>query len=787
MTLKGRMIMTKKITALALAACMAFSVVPSVFAADDPLPTFAINAETTQAKPGDEVTYTVSLSGATGIEQIGSVLEYNSNLLEYVSGEFCMDYSYTTSYKDIIPSEKKVQAGVTFSGKYNVTNSDVYKVTFKVKEDASGLYSNTDSENYVIRFNDGQNGVLYEGDNKATKCNEAEDNISLYVGDSASVAITTDKTEGICGEEISYVVSFPEEFNASAIDLRLDYEGMEFVSIETLNDSCQLQISEDKKRLIWMQPSNKKISGDAVKLTFKLTKVGIAYMALTNSEYMTDGIDDAIPFNYTENYCSTNVNGAMIVDVSLDKSEMVVGDKLHVTLTAKAPVNVEGLKFAVNYNKDLFKLTEAPVDNMVPTKVGSATMYEEGTINYVFMSASESSNLNEDTVLMEFDLLATQAGNDFVYFDKWESLPENVVEFKRNSVVIYPQDDMEVTSTIALIDAIPEITEENFASEEVTAAVTAADNAYNALTEVKKGLITNKEKLDTAKQLIAEYTAAADKVAAQAVTDMLDAITVTAENYLEAPETIAAVKTAYEALTDAQKALVEGYDEKIAAAQAAYEEFVKQAADKEAADKAMAAKAVEYIDAIGEVTEDSRDTINFAMSFYEGLTDDQKALVPEEKKQLLDNAVLAYNSLIAGKVVAMIDALDINSADFAASSDAIAKAYNALTDAQKVLVTNYADYQKKVEEYANMKDILVTVSAASNGYLVNSVERKPIIEHQTVIAALYDSNGALIKISTIPSNDGSTIVESSGNTTLEIFVWDSLSGMTPYGSVEISR
>lgn len=655
MTLKGRMIMTKKITALALAACMAFSVVPSVFAADDPLPTFAINAETMKAKPGDEVTYTVSLSGATGIEQIGSVLEYNSNLLEYVSGEFCMDYSYTTSYKDIIPSEKKVQAGVTFSGKYNVTNSDVYKVTFKVKEDASGIYKNTDSENYVVRFNDGQNGVLYEGDNRATKCSEADDSyISLYVGESASAAITTDKAEGICGEEISYVISFPEEFNANAIDLRLKYDGIEFVSMETLNDSCQLQISEDKKRLIWMQPSNKKISGDAVKLTFKLTKVGIARMALINSEYMTDGIDYAIPFNYTENDCSTKVNGAMIVDVSLDKSKMVVGDKLHVTLTAKAPVNVEGLKFVVNYNKNLLKLAEAPIDNMVPTKVGSATMYEEGTINYVFMSASESSNLNEDTVLMEFDLLATQAGNDFVCFDKRESLPENVVEFKGSNVVIYPQDYTDVTSTIALIDAIPEITEENFASEEVTAAVTDADNAYHALTEVKKGLITNKEKLDTAKQLIAEYTAAADKVAAQAVTDM-------------------------------------------------------------------------------------------------------------------------------------IDALDINSADFAASSDAIAKAYNALTDAQKVLVTNYADYQKKVEEYANMKDILVTVSAASNGYLVNSVERKPIIEHQTVIAALYDSNGALIKISTIPSNDGSTIVESSGNTTLEIFVWDSLSGMTPYGSVEISR
>lgn len=780
--------MTKKITALALAACMAFSVVPSVFAADDPLPTFEISAETMQAKPGDEVTYTVSLSGATGIEQIGSVLEYNNNLLEYVSGEFCMDYSYTTSYKDIIPSEKKVQAGVTFSGKYNVTNSDVYKITFKVKEDASGIYKNTDSENYVVRFNDGQNGVLYEGDNRATKCSEADDSyISLYVGESASAAITTDKAEGICGEEISYVISFPEEFNANAIDLRLEYDGIEFVSMETLNDSCQLQISEDKKRLIWMQPSNKKISGDAVKLTFKLTKVGAAYMALADSEYMTDGIDYAIPFNYTANYCYTDVKGAMSVEALLDKSEIVVGDTVHVTLTAKSPVNVEGLKFAVNYNKDLFKLTEAPVDNMVPTKVGSATMYEEGTINYVFMSASESSNLNEDTVLMEFDLLATQAGDDFVYFDKCESLPENVIEFKGSNVVIYPQDDMEVTSTIALIDAIPEITEENFNTEEVTAAVTAADNAYNALAEVKKDLVTNKEKLDAAKQMIAEFTAAADNAAAQAVTEMLDAITVTAENYLEAPEAIAAVKTAYEALTDTQKALVEGYDEKIAAAQTAYEEFAKQAADKEAADKAMATKAVEYIDSIGEVTENSRDTINFAMSFYEGLTDDQKAIVPEEKKQLLDNAVSAYNNLMAGKVVAMIDALDVSSADFAAGSDAVARAYAELTDTQKALVTNYADYQKKVEEYANMKDILVTVSEASNGYLVNAVEQKPIMEHQTVIAALYDSNGALIKISTIPSNNGSTIVESSGSTTLKIFVWDSLNEMNPYGSVEISR
>ena len=89
-------------------------------------------------------------------------------------------------------------------------------------------------------------------------------------------------------------------------------------------------------------------------------------------------------------------------------------------------------------------------------------------------------------------------------------------------------------------------------------AIQAARAAYDILTETQKEQVTNYDKLTAAEARLA------DLKAAKPVDDMIDAI---GEVTLESEDAIAAARAAYEALTEAQKAEVKSYD-KLTAAEA---------------------------------------------------------------------------------------------------------------------------------------------------------------------------------------------------------------------------
>ena len=103
-----------------------------------------------------------------------------------------------------------------------------------------------------------------------------------------------------------------------------------------------------------------------------------------------------------------------------------------------------------------------------------------------------------------------------------------------------------------MIDAIGEVTLE---SED---AIAAARAAYEALTEAQKAEVKSYDKLTAAEARLA------DLKAAKAVDDMIDAI---GEVTLESENAIDAARAAYEALTEAQQAEVKSYD-KLTAAEA---------------------------------------------------------------------------------------------------------------------------------------------------------------------------------------------------------------------------
>jgi hypothetical protein len=129
----------------------------------------------------------------------------------------------------------------------------------------------------------------------------------------------------------------------------------------------------------------------------------------------------------------------------------------------------------------------------------------------------------------------------------------------------------------AMIDAIGEVTLES------EAALKAASETYNALTDDQKALVKEAE----LKAMILRYSElvaaaekeAADKAAADAVNAKIEAIgTVT----LDSKDAIADARRAYDALTDDQKKLVD--ETALVAAEKAYEQLVKDTTNPDTGD-----------------------------------------------------------------------------------------------------------------------------------------------------------------------------------------------------------
>ena len=139
---------------------------------------------------------------------------------------------------------------------------------------------------------------------------------------------------------------------------------------------------------------------------------------------------------------------------------------------------------------------------------------------------------------------------------------------------------------------------------------------------------------------------------------------------------------AYNALTAEQKALVKNFN----TLQEATQKWNQLKADE----------VVKLIDKIEEpVTEKSKASIEAARKAYDGLTDAQKRLVTNTKK--LTDAEKAYAQLTATpedkedaqKVIDLIKKLTNVTLDSEKDIQAARKAYDALTDLQKLLVDNY--------------------------------------------------------------------------------------------------
>lgn len=184
-----------------------------------------------------------------------------------------------------------------------------------------------------------------------------------------------------------------------------------------------------------------------------------------------------------------------------------------------------------------------------------------------------------------------------------------------------------------------------------------------------------------------------DTSTAKAVIDLIDKIgNVTYTD--ECKQKIDAARKAYDALSQAEKDKVTNY-KKLTDAEKKYDDL------KLADDKAQAKKVDDLISKIGNVTLNSGAAINAAWDGYNNLTLTQKSYVT--KLSTLQEATRKWNQLKADEVIKLIDKIEDPVTEKSKTSiEAARKAYDALTKAQKDLVTNVKKLTDAETAYAKL-------------------------------------------------------------------------------------
>lgn len=183
--------------------------------------------------------------------------------------------------------------------------------------------------------------------------------------------------------------------------------------------------------------------------------------------------------------------------------------------------------------------------------------------------------------------------------------------------------------------------------------------------------------------------------------DVMEKIAAIGEVTLESEGAIAEARNAYDALTDEQKALVTNYGA-LEKAETDYAEL-KEAEEAQQENQKAAADVMEKIAAIGEVTLESKDAIAEARNAYDALTEEQKALVTNY--EALEKAEKNYTELKQTEEVqdtALRTALaDAKKTDLTAYTKESAEAFRkALTEAEAVLANPQAT-QAQIDEALN--------------------------------------------------------------------------------------
>ena len=237
----------------------------------------------------------------------------------------------------------------------------------------------------------------------------------------------------------------------------------------------------------------------------------------------------------------------------------------------------------------------------------------------------------------------------------------------------FAQMESTAAAVDTLIKAIGNVTVDS------KAAIEEARAAYDKLGEEEKKLVNSLSDLEAAEAAYAQM-----ENNAVAVDELIKAIgTVT----LDSKEAIEAAKAAYDKLSEEEKKLVTAY-ETLEEAESSYAELMAPVQNVES-----------LIEAIGTVTADSKEAIESARAAYEALSEQAKGKVSNLSKLEAAEAAYAQMESNAAAVDELINAIGTVTEDSKEAIEAAKAAYDKLSEEEKKLVTEYQTLKEAEAKY----------------------------------------------------------------------------------------
>jgi alpha-tubulin suppressor-like RCC1 family protein len=235
--------------------------------------------------------------------------------------------------------------------------------------------------------------------------------------------------------------------------------------------------------------------------------------------------------------------------------------------------------------------------------------------------------------------------------------------------------DERVVEIIGTLPVLSDLTLDDMAS------ISFAREQYDKLTTAEKALVSNYQSLLSAEgRITLLQQQAADQAAADLVIALINALPNLNDIALTDEDQVIAARTAYDALTEAQQALVTNYENLVAAEEALL--------DLEAANV-----VINLISNLpNPVTLTNEEQVLSVTAAWEALTEAQKENVSNwGTLEIAIDTIYQLNYALASNVIDLIDALPVDEAITKDDADTIAAAraaYDALTPTQQSMVTN---------------------------------------------------------------------------------------------------
>ena len=356
---------------------------------------------------------------------------------------------------------------------------------------------------------------------------------------------------------------------------------------------------------------------------------------------------------------------------------VVAGDTIYVGCGVKGwpTMNAQaGNTQTANGTWYVLKVVNAQVDDGSAYVMGLIDKYCVKVESYNYKSMENGLSITRAA----YEALSETSKQNVTNYQKLLDAEAGVASFKKTA---------ELSVKIAALPSVYRATLEDVEQ------IKSVQEIYESLTQEEKDRLTvneyNKlmaliEKIDGLNQ------AAADKVIADiAAIGPIDEIT------LESAKQIQKARAGYDALNKYAQYIVE-YAKPVnyytlLDAEVKLKELQDAAAEQERIDRAAAAAVDNLIDAIGEVTLESKQAIETARAAYDNLTPTQKTYVT--KLDTLTAAETAYKALVdrkaADDVIEKINEIGKVTLESKTAIEAARAAYNALTNDQKLLVENY--------------------------------------------------------------------------------------------------